>query len=36
MSYPFREPSPLDGAAAAQRAIGVLEKQSAPTSWPAW
>ena len=27
MSYPFREPSPLDGAAAAQRAIGVLEKQ---------
>jgi 4-aminobutyrate aminotransferase/(S)-3-amino-2-methylpropionate transaminase len=27
MSYPFREPSPLDGAAAAERAIGVLEKQ---------
>jgi 4-aminobutyrate aminotransferase/(S)-3-amino-2-methylpropionate transaminase len=27
MSYPFREPAPTDGAAAAARAISVLEKQ---------
>jgi len=27
MSYPFREPAPIDGPAAAARAIGVLEKQ---------
>ncbi len=27
MSYPFREPAPIDGAAAAARAISVLEKQ---------
>jgi 4-aminobutyrate aminotransferase/(S)-3-amino-2-methylpropionate transaminase len=27
MSYPFREPSPIDGAGAAQRAIEVMEKQ---------
>ncbi|MGZ4624999.1 MAG: 4-aminobutyrate--2-oxoglutarate transaminase [Kineosporiaceae bacterium] len=27
MSYPFREPAPIDGAAAAARAIAVLDKQ---------
>jgi 4-aminobutyrate aminotransferase/(S)-3-amino-2-methylpropionate transaminase len=27
MSYPFREPAPIDGVQAAQRAIDVLEKQ---------
>ena len=27
MSYPFREPAPIDGAAAARRAIDVLDKQ---------
>ena len=27
MSYPFREPAPIDGPAAARRAIDVLEKQ---------
>ena len=27
MSYPFREPTPIDGAGAAARAISVLEKQ---------
>jgi 4-aminobutyrate aminotransferase/(S)-3-amino-2-methylpropionate transaminase len=27
MSYPFREPAPIDGPAAAARAISVLEKQ---------
>jgi 4-aminobutyrate aminotransferase/(S)-3-amino-2-methylpropionate transaminase len=27
MSYPFREPAPIDGVGAARRAIGMLEKQ---------
>jgi 4-aminobutyrate aminotransferase / (S)-3-amino-2-methylpropionate transaminase / 5-aminovalerate transaminase len=27
MSYPFREPSPIDGSGAAERAIEVMEKQ---------
>jgi len=32
MSYPFREPAPITGEAAADRAIGILEKQVGATN----